>query len=138
MSTRDLAEHLRRLSALVIALSLALPQRSCVNGGVPEIHYPLSNLDSPWSMLLIAALFTLPLLVLLLAYVLPRLRLAALLLGVAVAGIGLYWVSYAAWVVGTTMLAGWYSYTAGAVVYLVASLFLLKNSPSLSRVPPQP
>lgn len=127
-------ETIRRLAALVIALSLALPQRSCVNGGVLEIHYPLSNVDSPWSILVIAALFTLPLLVLLLAHVAPRFRLAALLLGIAAAGLGLYWISYAAWVVGTTMLAGWYSYTAGAVVYLAASLVLLLRT--TARPPP--
>lgn len=111
-------ETVRRVAALLVALSLALPQRSCMNGDVLEIHYPLSNVDSPLSFAIIVALFVLPLVLVLI----PRFRTAILVLGIAAAGAGLYYISYGAWLVGTHLLMGWYVYTAGMLVYLIASL----------------
>lgn len=122
-------EIIRRIAALLIALSLALPQRSCVNAGQVEIHYPLSNVDSVLTIIVIAAIYTLPLLLLLV----PRFRMTALLAGIGVAGAGLYFVSYGASVVGTTLMVGWYTYTAGAVAYLGASLVQLWRAAMIQR-----
>lgn len=114
-------ELVRRLSALFIALSLALPQRSCVSGGVTEIHYPLSNLDSSLSAIVIAALYALPLIVLVFARF-PR---SALLVGMATVAAGLYLISYGASVIADHLLIGWYSYTFAAIAYFYASLIRL-------------
>ena len=116
-------EHIRRLSALVIALSLLLPQRSCVSGDKVDVHYPLSNADSLFAIAVIAAVYLLPLLVLLLR----RFRAASLLIGIAAAGVGLYFIGYGSTVVATTLLAGWYTYTFGSAIYLGASLFELER-----------
>lgn len=114
-------ELVRRLSALLIAISLALPQRSCVSGGVTEIHYPLSNLDSSLSAIVIAALYALPLIVL----VFVRFPRSALLVGMATVAAGLYLISYGASVVADRLLIGWYSYTFAAIAYFYASLIRL-------------
>lgn len=116
-------DSVRRLAALVIALSLALPQRSCINHGQVEIHYPLSNVDSVISITVIAALYTLPLLLLFAS----RFRVGSLIAGAATVATGLYYVSYGAAVIGTTLMVGWYTYTLGAVAYLAASLVQLKR-----------
>ncbi len=114
-------EHIRRAAALLVALSLCLPQRSCVNGDKVEIHYPLSSADSVLVFVVIVALYLLPLLVLLLS----RYRVASLLAGIAAAGAGLYYVSYGATAAATTLLVGWYTYTAGIAIYLGVSLVQL-------------
>ena len=114
-------ELVRRLSALLIAISLALPQRSCVSGGVIEIHYPLSNLDSSLSAIVIAALYALPLIVL----VFVRFPRSALLVGMAAVAAGLYFISYGASVVADRLLIGWYTYTFAAIAYFYASLIRL-------------
>lgn len=116
-------EFVRRLSALIVALSLVLPQRSCGGGpaSAPEIHYPLSNVDSPLAMLVIVALYTLPIIVLFFGRF-PR---SALLVGMAAVAAGLYLVSYAASVVADRLLIGWYSYTFAAMIYFYASLVRL-------------
>ena len=111
-------ELVRRLSALLIALSLALPQRSCVSGGVTEIHYPLSNLDSSLSAIVIAALYALPLIVL----IFVRFPRSALLVGMAAVAAGLYFISYGASIVAERLLIGWYTYTFAAIAYFYASL----------------
>jgi len=116
-------ELVRRLSALVIALSLALPQRSCVSGGTTEIHYPLSNIDSSLSVIVIAALYSLPLIVLLFF----RFRKTSLVVGILSVAAGLYLISYSASVVVDKLLIGWYSYTFAAIIYFYASLILLKR-----------
>lgn len=125
-------ELVRRLSALVIALSLALPQRSCVSGGTTEIHFPLSNFDSALSVVVIAALYSLPLIVLLFF----RLRKTSLVVGILSVAAGLYLISYAASVVADKLLVGWYTYTISAIVYFYASLTLLKRalSPKAPRI----
>jgi hypothetical protein len=117
-------ERIRRISALVIALSLALPQRSCVNDGQLEIHYPLSNADSVWSIVLITAFFVLPLILQLIV----RFRMTSLVAGIAVTGAGLYWISYGATIAASNLMIGWYMYTAGAVTYLLASLLQLQRA----------
>jgi hypothetical protein len=116
-------ESIRRISALLIALSLLLPERSCVNAGQTEIHYPLSHADSVWSVALIVALYMLPLVFILFT----RFRLAFLVAGMAVVAAGLYFVSYGATIAATQLLVGWYTYTLGAVAYLLASLVELKR-----------
>lgn len=130
-------ERIRRISALLIAVSLLLPERSCVNAGQTEIHYPLSSADSVGSVAIIVALYTLPLVFVLFT----RFRPAFLVAGVAVVAAGLYLVSYGASLVATQLLVGWYTYTLGAVAYLVTSLLELQkallarrpqNSPSTS------
>lgn len=124
-------ELVRRLSALLIALSLALPQRSCINGGDVEIHYPLSSPDSLLSIIAIAALYSLPLIVLLLF----RFRKTALVVGIATVAAGLYFVSYGASVMADQLLIGWYSYTLAAIVYLFASLIQLIRALSADASP---
>lgn len=126
-------ELLRRFAAVLIALSLALPQRSCVNDGKVEIEYPLTNAQDWLSVLLIVALFLLPLLLLFI----HRDRVAVLLAGVAVAAAGLYYVSYAATILASELLIGWYTYTVGTIVYLALSLGLLaQRLRSRGRAPP--
>ena len=133
-------EFVRRLSALVIALSLALPQRSCVSGGATEVHYPLSNLDSWLSVIVIAALYSLPLIVLLVVRF-PR---SALLVGMAAVAARLYLISYGASVVADRLLIGWYTYTFAAIAYFYASLIRLgrllspRSAPGISDSPAPP
>jgi len=129
-------ELVRRLSALVIALSLGLPQRSCANSGTTEIHYPLSNIDSSLSVIVIAALYSLPLIVLLLF----RLRKTSLVVGILSVAAGLYLISYGASIVADKLLIGWYSYTFAAIAYFYASLILLKRVlfPQARRVADNP
>jgi len=98
-------ERLRRIAAVLIALSLVLPERSCVNDGRTEISYPLSGADSALSIALIAALYLLPLAVLLV----PRFRIANLVAGIAAAATGLYFFSYGSWMVASKLLLGWYT-----------------------------
>lgn len=114
-------ELIRRLSALLIALSLALPQRSCISGGATEIHYPLSNLDSSLSAIVIATLYALPLIVL----VFVRFPRSALLVGMVAVAAGLYFISYGASAVADRLLVGWYTYTFAAMAYFYASLIRL-------------
>jgi len=114
-------EYLRRIAAVVIALSLALPQRSCVNNGKVEIEYPLSNAQDWMAIAVIGAFFLLPLALL----CVRRYRAVGLVAGVLVAAAGLYYVSYAATILATRMLVGWYVYTLGTSVYLGATLVLL-------------
>lgn len=111
----------RRIAALLIAVSLVLPQRSCVNDGHVQIDYPLSNAQGWVSLVLIAAFFLLPLVLLFIR----RARIAAAIAGLAVALAGLYYVSYAATILATRMLVGWYTYTASTVIYALASLWML-------------
>ena len=124
-------EIVRRISALVIALSLALPQRSCISGGVTEIHYPLSDVDSTLSVVVIAALYALPLILLLAV----RFRKSSLSIGLVTVAAGLYLISYGAYVVADKLLIGWYTYTLGAVFYSYASVVLLKRA-FAHRIPP--
>ena len=127
-------ELLRRLSALLIALSLALPERSCVNDGVEQIHYPLSDADSLLAVVIIAALYTLPLLLLLL----PRFRKATLLAGIVTVAAGMYFVTWGATIASTKLLIGWYTYTTGAVIYLAVCAWLLLREilPVAQSAPP--
>ena len=129
-------EMLRRLSALLIALSLALPERSCVNDGVEQIHYPLSDPDSVLAIVIIAALYTLPLLLLLW----PKFRKTMLVAGIATVAAGMYFVTYGSMIASTKLLIGWYTYTAGAAVYLAVSAWLLLRElmPATQRSPPPP
>ena len=113
--------RIRQIAAVVLALSLVLPQRSCVNGGHVEIIYPLSGADSLPFGLLIVALYTVPLIVLFI----PRFRLSCLIVGIGAIATGLYFVSYGAWLSASSLLVGWYAYTIGAVAYLGSSLALL-------------
>ncbi len=124
-------ELVRRFSALLIALSLALPQRSCVSGGVTEIHYPLSNLDSSLSAIVIAALYALPLITL----VFVRFPRSALLVGMAAVAAGLYLVSYGASIVADHLMIGWYTYTFAAIAYFYTSLIRLGRLLSVKAVP---
>jgi hypothetical protein len=117
-------ERIRRISALLIAVSLLLPERSCVNAGRIEIYYPLSSADSAGSVAVIVAFYTLPLILVLIT----RFRPASLVAGMAVVAAGLYFISYGAALVATQLLAGWYTYTLGAVTYLVASLLELQKA----------
>ena len=123
---------IRRIAALLIALSLALPQRSCVNNGQVQIEYPLTNAQDWQSIAVIGAFFLLPLLLLFV----PRYRPAALLAGVLVSAAGLYYVSYAATILATKMLVGWYAYTGGAIVYLGATLVELVRALRTRHQPP--
>ena len=118
---KNILENIRRVSALAIALSLVLPQRSCVSGDQVAVHYPLSNVDSALSVALIASLYLLPLVVLLFA----RFRVTSLVLGIAAVAAGLYLFSYTSTLVATHLLIGWYTYTFGALAYLGASLVQL-------------
>jgi hypothetical protein len=109
---------IRRFAAILIALSLVLPQRSCVNNGRVQIDYPLSNVQDWQSIAMTCAFFLLPLLLLFVR----RFSLAGLIAGVLVTAAGLYYVSYAATILATQMLVGWYAYTLGAIAYLGATL----------------
>ncbi len=126
-------EIARRIAALLIALSLALPQRSCVNNGKVQIEYPLTNAQDWQSMVLIGAFFMLPLALLFVR----RYRTAGLVAGLLVTATGLYYVTYAATILATTMLVGWYTYTLGAITYLGATLLLLVQAlrPGRRRTP---
>jgi hypothetical protein len=119
------AEIVRRLAALVIALSLVLPQRACVNGDQVVVHYPLSNADSPLAIAVIAGLYLLPIALIFV----PGFRVVALVAGIATAGAGLYFIAYGASLAASKLLIGWYAYTLGALAYLGASLVALFSRP---------
>jgi hypothetical protein len=123
---------IRRIAALLIALSLVLPQRSCVNNGQVQIDYPLSNAQDWQSYVVIGAFFLLPLLLLFVR----RFRVAGLIAGVLVTAAGLYYISYAATILATKMLVGWYAYTLGAVAYLGATLMELVRAVRTRHPPP--
>lgn len=124
MTSGRTVETIRRVSALVMALALALPQSSCVNNGQVEIRYPLSGVDPGWPLALVAALYLLPLALLFV----PRFRISTLIAGIAVVCAGLYFIAYGATIAATSLLVGWYVYTTGAVTHLVASLVALRNA----------
>jgi hypothetical protein len=125
-------ERIRRLSALLMALALVLPQSSCVNNGQVEIRYPLSGMDSVWSGAIVAALYLLPLLLLFVR----RFKVSALFAGIAVAAAGLYFIVYGATIAASSLLVGWYTYTVGALVHLASSLVALRHAlwPGVPRV----
>ncbi len=110
-------ERIKRAAAVLIAVSLLLPQRSCVEQGKAQILYPLSGADLQWQVILVA-LFVLPLA---LVFMLRK-GVASMLGRIVLAAVGLYLVSYTAFVFSTKLLIGWYTYTAGASVYLIISL----------------
>jgi len=110
-------EKTRKAAAVSIALSLLLPQRSCVVQGKAVIYFPLSGADWEWQVILVA-LFVLPL-----AFVfLLKRGLGSILGRIALAATGLYVVSYVAFYASGKLLIGWYTYTASASVYLIISL----------------
>ena len=49
---------------------------------------------------------------------------------------GLYYVSYAATILATKMLVGWYAYTIGTITYLGATLVLLGRALLSGRATP--
>ncbi len=51
----------RRIAAFWIALSLILPQHACMHGKQREVFYPLSEQDQWLGILLVSALYLLPL-----------------------------------------------------------------------------
>jgi hypothetical protein len=110
-------ENIKRAAAVLIAVSLLLPQRSCVEQGKAEILYPLSGADLQWQVILVA-LFVLPSV---LVFML-RQGVASILGRIVLGAVGLYLVSYVAFVFSIKLLIGWYTYTAGASIYLIISL----------------
>lgn len=124
MTSGRIVETIRRVSALLMALALALPQSSCVNNGQVEIRFPLSGVDTFWLGVAVAAFYILPLI---LSFV-PRFRISALLASIAVVSAGLYFIAYGATLSATSLLVGWYTYTVGAVAHLAASLVALRNA----------
>lgn len=92
-----------------------------MTGDQVGIHYPLSNADSILAVLAILALYTLPLIVLLFT----RFRVASRLAGMAAVVAGLYLNTYAAAIVATHLLVGWYTYTLAALTYLAVSAIQL-------------
>ena len=114
--------RVRQISAVVIAVSLLLPQRSCIHSsGHVEIIYPLSGADSLLFGLLIIAFYTVPLV----ALFVPRFRVSGLIAGIGAVAAGLYFFSYEAWLWASSVLVGWYVYTLGAIAYIGSSLVLL-------------
>lgn len=108
----------RRIAAVLIALSLILPQHACMHGEKRVVYYPLSGQDTVLGFLVIAALYLLPLVLILLPWRGRLLR----LLGVLVAGAGLYLIGYGTTEVADELLIGWYLYSVSAVVYVLVSL----------------
>jgi hypothetical protein len=113
-------QRVRQIAAMLMALSLVLPERSCVNDGRVEVGYPLSGIDFTGA-LMVLAIYLLPLAVL----QVRRLRFAALASGICAVGAGLFFCTYVTWSLGYKLLIGWYIYTIGAVAYVVSSLPLL-------------
>ena len=111
-------ERIRRISAILIAVSLVLPERSCLNDGQVETTYPLSGADSLISASLILVLYLLPFI----GQFTPRFRSSGLVAGICAAGTGLYFFSYGSWAVGSKLLLGWYVYTISAIVYIATAL----------------
>ena len=81
---------------------------------------------------MIGAFFLLPLLLLFVR----RFRRTGLLAGVLVTAMGLYYVSFAATILATKMLVGWYTYSVGAAVYLAATLVELVRAFRTRHQPP--
>ena len=115
-------ERLRRIAAVLIAISLLLPLRSCVTHGKAgvktEIFYPLSPGQTWDGQLIVAALFVLPLVSLFVC----RNGMASILSRIALAAVGLYLISFGTYAFATKLLIGWYTYTVGALVYLGLSI----------------
>ena len=110
-------EKLQRVVAVLIAVSLLLPQYSCARQGKTEIYYPLSGKGVDWQIGFVV-LFLGPLVLLFIF----RRGMAGILGRMALAAVGLYLVSYGVYVVATKLLIGWYFYTLGTLAYLVLSL----------------
>lgn len=123
---------IRRIAAALIALSLILPQRACMHGEERVVSYPLSGQDEALAVLVIAALYLLPLVLILL----PWWRRALRALGLLVAGAGLYLIGYGATEVADELLVGWYVYTGAALVYVLTGLFELWKDLRRSRTTP--
>ncbi len=111
---------MRRVIAVLIAISLFLPLQSCSgHDGNLSTFYPLSG--DLGGMLAVAAIYLLPLL----AFVRTKLKLLASLLGISACIAGLYFVSYTATQWASQLLVGWYTYTVAATGYLFASCIYL-------------
>lgn len=102
-------KSLRLISSIIIVLSLALPMRSCVTNGHAEISFPLSASNSVWSIVVVLALYLIPLLVL---FATPRFRTFATLAGIMSAAYSLF-VSYVLVAFSSSLLPGWYLNTLG-------------------------
>lgn len=113
----------RHISALLIVLSLALPQTSCVQnseggGSHTEVRYALSGSQSWWEIALTIAIYVLPLGVLFV----KRYRAASAVVGICSVAFNLYFVSYVGYVYSSSLLIGWYINTLGAISYLFATV----------------
>jgi hypothetical protein len=110
---------MRKISAIIIALSLLLPLQSCTYRGQTEVLYPLSG--DLLGKLEMAAIYLLPLLV----FIRVKYRVSSILVGIAACLAGLYFVTFTAAIWATNLLVGWYVYSASSLVHLVASAFEL-------------
>lgn len=110
---------MRKLSALLIAISLFLPLQSCTANGKTSVTYPLSG--EPMAMILMAAIYLPPLLV----FFLPKYPRISIAIGTLACSAGLYFVTFASTVFATRLLAGWYIYSASSITYIIVSLLEL-------------
>jgi hypothetical protein len=112
-------EHMRKISAIIIALCLLLPLQSCTYHGQTEVSYPLSG--DLFGNIVIAAIYLLPLV----AFLRVKYRATTILVGIAACLAGLYFVTYTAAIWATNLLVGWYIYSAGSLTHLAASVLEL-------------
>jgi flagellar biosynthesis protein FliP len=107
---------MRKLSALLIAISLFLPLQSCTTDGKTNVSYPLSG--DATTVALMAVIYLLPLIV----FFLPKYPRVSISIGSLACAAGLYFVTFASSILATRLLAGWYIYSASSIAYIVVSL----------------
>jgi hypothetical protein len=113
---------MRKISAIIIALSLLLPLQSCTYHNQTEVFYPLSG--ELLGKLAMVAIYLLPLV----AFLRVKYRIVTILIGIAACLAGLYLVTYAATIWATNLLVGWCVYSTASLTYLVASAFELRRA----------
>ncbi len=70
------------------------------------------------TVILMAAIFLLPLVV----FLLPKYPRISISIGSLACTAGLYFVTFASTIFATRLLAGWYIYSASSIAYIIASL----------------
>ncbi len=112
-------DTVRKVSAMILAIAVLLPQYSCGEGDTATVLYAYDHKELWWAILSVL-MYLVPLA---LTFV-PNVRWSTSL-GIVAVGTTLYFRGYQVIVVATTLLVGWWVGVIASAVYLVACLALL-------------
>lgn len=117
-------DAIRRIASVLMLVCLVLPQRACVYERGTRIYYPLSQAEDAITIVLVVALFILPVVMLVF-----RIRTEVdLVVGLIVGLAGLWHEGYGAWRSSSYVLFGWYLYVAATLTYVsTTAVFLLRR-----------